>query len=55
MSGAKPLTPLELVGLGADFEVLAQYAQNGGYRNVGKSSLRLGIDSIRATPVKSTI
>lgn len=55
MSGAKPLTPLELVGLGADFEALAKYAQNGGYRNVGNLSLRLGIDSIRATPLKSTI
>ncbi|MBN2963169.1 hypothetical protein JWV37_00110 [Sulfurospirillum sp. T05] len=55
MSGAKPLTPLELVGLGTDFEVLANYAQNGGYRNVGSNSLRLGIDSIRVTPLKSTI
>ncbi|ATB70386.1 hypothetical protein SJPD1_2290 [Sulfurospirillum diekertiae] len=55
MCEAKTLTPLELVGLGADFEELAKYAQNGGYRNVGKSSLRLGIDSIRVTPLKSTI
>lgn len=55
MSGAKPLTPLELVGLEADFEALAEYAQNEGFRNVGNLSLRLGIDSIRATPLKSTL
>lgn len=55
MSEAKNLTPPELVGLGAVFEALAEYAQNMGYRNVGKSFLRLGIDSIRATPLKSTI
>ena len=55
MSGTKPLTPLELVGLGSHFEVLAEYAQNRGYRNVGNISLKIGIDSIRATPLKSTI
>ena len=55
MCEAKTLTPLEMVGIGSSFVEVLETAQNRGYRNVGNNSLNLGIDSIRSTPLKSTI
>ena len=55
MCEAKTLAPLDLVGVGSGFAEVLEIAQNIGYRNVGNISLNLGIDSIRATPLKSTI
>ena len=55
MCEAKTLTPLELVGIGSSFAEVLETAQNMGYRNVGKRNWKLGIDSIRSTPLKATI
>lgn len=55
MCEAKTLTPLDLVGIGNSFDDVLKIAPKEGYRNVGNIPLNLGIDSIRATPLKSTI
>lgn len=55
MSEVKTLTPPELVGIGSHFAEVLETAQNMGYRNVGNISLNLGIDTIRSTPLKTTI